>query len=419
MAFRGDLKTHIDEVSKAKEELWETLYTVHVPPEVIERLRPLYEATGMPPDTWVGVLAYRFTQLDIYTRHIYLEPFLRYELFCEESGPESVLHPAARRVISQAAETYMVERYGYYGEAGSIIREAGAEAPPRDLAELGSALERLLPLAAADFLHDMREFLVDFMGETHYETSRPGGLMKLGFYAYSEVRKYTTGVSSQLDMLNWLGSVITKSPGGPLCRQAVYVWPWLKRWLLETYINIRCDEYADGSVGSVAIDAADIALKTEFLTALASLYIQSDCIYVERGYAAPAGIFRSPEEGFFQQCKFLRAVHPMDRFMELLHICTEPVRDRCRAVAERYGERYGLRPRDVRILEDDCRVVLSTIFRDAEMLAMFVGRYIYAPPAIWPRAVSVFYRELEERTGLPRWRRWRVFRALRTAGEIP
>jgi hypothetical protein len=414
----------VDAVNRGKTELWRRLYEVPVPPEVIEELRPEYEKSELPPEYWVGLLAYRFTVLDMYTQYELLKPFEEYELFCEELASPPVLSPWLRRDLEGFADEYLLSRQGYYGTAGDIASRAGVSVPPRKLDELENILAHkdVLPLAPADFLHDMREFLIAFFGETWYETTRPGGLIRLGFWAHKRVEEFAgkaeTEAAKNWELLDWFGSILMKRPGGPMCRQAVYVWPWLKRWFLETFINLKCDEYRASTVGSVAVEVTDTLLMVEFLTAIAAWGIQRDCISVEKGFWPTAGIFTSPLDGFSEQCTFLRLVYPETRFMELLEECTKPVVDRCDIIAVEYGKRYELTPRMIETLRDDCRKILSILFREPRLLKMFVAYWIYGPIEIWPRLAGEFYRALEEATLIPRWRRWRVFRALREAGEI-
>jgi len=407
----------IDAVNRGKTELWRRLYEVPVPPEVIERLRPRYESSELPPEYWFGTLAYRFTRLDPYTQYELLKSFEDYELFCEEVATPPKIPPWLRRELGKFAEEHMLSRYGYYGEARNVVESTGVATPPQSLDQLEEAMRRILPLSP-DFLHDMREFLVAFFGETHYETTRPGGLVKLGFYAYRNVERFAGGEINDWELLDWFGSILIKSPGGPMCRQAVYVWPWLKRWFLETFINLRCDDYKNSIVGTIAEEIADTLMNIEFLTAFSAWEIQHDCINVEKGFWPTAGIFTSPLDGFSEQCIFLRLVYPETRFMELLEECTKPVVDRCDIIAVEYGKRYGLTPRMIEMLRGDCRKILSTLFREPRLLKMFVAYWIHGPIEMWPRLAGEFYRALEEATLIPRWRRWRVFRALREAGEI-
>jgi hypothetical protein len=410
----------VEGVERGKIELWRRLYEVPVPPEVVEELRPLYEASGLPPDYWVGLLGYRFTRLDTYTQYELLRPFEEYELFCEEVAPKPEVAPWLRRDFERLADEYLLSRQGYYGTAGDVASRAGLPVPPGSLDELVKILAHkgVLPLAPADFLHDMREFLVAFFGETWYETTRPGGLVRLGFYAHRKVEEFAEKTETDYGLLDWFGSVIMKSPGGPMCRQSVYVWPWLKRWFLETFINLRCDEYKASTVGSVAIEVTDVLLMVGFLTAVAAWGIQHDCISVEKGFWPTAGVFASPLEAFSEQCMFLRLLYPETRFMQLLPECTKPIVDRCDAIIERYVARHRFPPGWVPLLSRDCREILTKLFSNARLLKMFVAYWVYGPPRVWPALAGEFYRALYEAVGIPDWRRRHVFRALREAGEI-
>jgi hypothetical protein len=414
----------VDVVNRGKTELWRRLYEVPVPPEVVEELRPEYEKSELPPEYWVGLLAYRFTALDMYTQYELLKPFEEYELFCEELASPPVLSPWLGRDLERFADKYLLSEQGYYGTAGDVASRAGVPVPPRKLDELEKILAHkdVLPLAPADFLHDMREFLIAFFGETWYETTRPGGLIRLGFWAHKKVEEFAgkaeTEATKNWEILDWFGSILMKSPGGPMCRQAVYVWPWLKRWFLETFINLRCDEYRASTVGSVAVEVTDTLLMVEFLTAIAAWGIQHDCINVEKGFWPTAGIFTSPLDGFSEQCAFLKLVYPETRFMKLLGECTKPIVDRCDAAIERYVTRYRLPSRWIPLLSSDCRVILSKLFSDASLLKMFVAYWVYGPPDMWPRLAGEFYSALYRAVGIPDWRRRHVFRALREVGEI-
>jgi len=409
----------VEGVERGKIELWRRLYEVPVPPEVVERLRPHYKQTEQPPEYWfVGTLAYRFTRLDTYTQYELLRPFEEYELFCEEVAAPPAVPPWFSKSVEGLVAEYMLARYGYYGTAGEVVEQRGKiPAPPKDLKQLEEAMKRLFGISP-DFMHSVREYLEAFMHETHYVTVRPGGLMRLGFHAYRKVEEYVGKEVSDWEMLDWFGSIIMKSPGGPMCRQAVYVWPWLKRWFLETFINLKCDEYKASTVGSIAIEVADALLMIEFLTAASAWAIQRDCTGVEKGYEPGAGVFATHIDAYAEQCRFLSLLRPETRFMELLGSCVQPVIDRCDTIIGAYVAAHRFPPRWVELLSRDCKEILSKIFSDARLLKMLVAYWIYGPPAIWPRLAGELYRALYEATAIPAWRRRHVFRALRLAGEL-
>ena len=338
-----------------------------------------------PPVIDTAVAAARWASLDEEERLRWAYPFLQYQFSCEENPPR--VQPVPEIVygyfggpqgLERYAENYIKDRAAFYGDAsgmsyGDVSRES------------------------AEFTRHLVTYLRQLYSVIEpWKPTKAGGLCKLGFYAVRRLERYLAGDPHMPlpTLLDWLGSVVTgKSNWFTQMREAVYVLPWLKRWIAEYVASYYCDTLR-GSIGTFA---------DMLFSVMRDVMGFLDWLKV----AIVTAYSQAPAEPMRMNCAFLGVGRAAHRALEVAAGClADTVIRVCRGVARTYPW--------YRWLERHCHSIMETLLTDPPTFLDFYTAYYGARN---PRQLRDAYMILVRRAGVPYYAVRLTFAYLRATGQ--
>jgi len=444
------------------------------PPTIPEDLLAVLEAAKsryleeMPPYIPLSEVAKRFINLEIRRRRappvtgikakiLLLWGAERFEDFCESQFPPVDTEQLARalgvspeEIISiYASQKGAVKGIRYYVEdfaekASAIasklrIKPATVHVPPENARELLLLLRAMFSGIRAedsqDLLHALETGLLLLDAEdilTPPGKKGAGGLMKLGFYLHQKLTDYVQATEKEPvleELIPWILSIIWRYEKAPeaitlrdvlellnwsqiACREATYVAPWIKLWVLTALASYRCEEFARHrpSLGLAAELMAEDLVLAGLIEINATIAIEEACPIT----------WIAPIEAMLSHCRLLRGLTPTYRYLSYVYNCyiRNAVAARCRRGVEEYvGKVLRRSQTTVDYYTGVCINVMEAIFRDPILLKRFVAHYIYAES---PYEDGVEFRlPVRDATGVSRAALRIVLTSLRHIDEIP
>jgi hypothetical protein len=444
------------------------------PPTIPEDLLAVLEAAKgryleeMPPYIPLSEVAKRFIGLVIRRRRappvtgvkakiLLLWGAERFEDFCESEFPPVDIERLAMALgvrpeelisiyASQKGAVKGIRDYvESYAEIASEIasklriRPATVHVPPMNVRELLLLLRAMFSGLRAedsqDLLHALETGLLLLDAEdilTPPGRKGAGGLMKLGFYLHKKLTSYTQAAEKEAvleELIPWILSIIWRYEKPPeaitisdvlellkwsqvACREAAYVAPWIKLWVLTALASYRCEEFARHrpSLGLAAELIAEDLVLAGLIEINAAIAIEEACPVT----------WIAPIEALLSHCRLLRGLTPTYRYLKYVYNCyvRNAVATRCRRGVEEYVGRVLRRSRTtVDYYTGVCMNVMEAIFTDPMLLKRFVAHYIYAESPF--EDGFEFRLPVREATGVSRAALRIVLASLRHIDEIP
>jgi len=341
------------------------------------------------PEVNIDAVARAWLMEDFWERARIAYPFLTFQSICEEYASLPQPTPEAQQ---------------YWALAGGSPQRFAVEyvTCPTCVSYAGESV-REVSLQPREFMMRLALY-VSYLYQVMPPSARLGELCKLGFYSVRMLESWFSGEIYTDYLLSWLGGVLAKNSMWSVLREAIYVFPWIKRWLTESWLSYACEHYAHSLnhfVAELARFAVDVLA---FLDILALSAIAS--------YAPLLGIEGGPR-GASTFCSFLRVASALSRVVEAGYSCVEPaVEEVCSALRNYYAS-MG-RPRFGDTMYRYCRDTWSALFSSPSTLLEFTLAYYGATN---PMALHRAYQMLSEVSGVPLYAIRRIFAAARALGQ--
>jgi len=334
-------------------------------------------------------IARAWTSLPEDERFRYAFPFVAHQDVCEEFPLSVEPDPnvvygifGGPNVLGKWAEEYITAREAFYGAASGMSYADVTVKPEEFMRHLITFLRALYSVLPP------------------WKPTKMGGLCRLGFYAVRTLDSYLAGEIDLQQFLGWLAGIVTQktSPFTQL-REAVYILPWVKRWLAEYFSSFYC-ETLSRSIGTYA-------------DMLFSFY--RDVLgFLDWFKLAVIGTYATNVvEATRINCAFLGVARAAHRAMDIARECLYPgFEEVCRGIHDLYVARG--RPSMGRLLYRYCRRLLETLFGDPLTFMEFYYTYYSARAPVHLRRA---YMILSERSEVPYYAVRLIFAYLRSVGQ--